>query len=863
MKRHGLTGPRSAVLAMCCLLVSLGLALAPVSAYAYLDLSRATVHHLDNGMTLIVLEEHSLPVVSVQMLYRVGARNETAGSTGLAHFLEHMAFRDSENFPGTGVVSSIYAVGGEWHGYTWLDQTTYFATAPREQLNLLLRIEADRMARLEIPAADVVAERGAVLSEMHGYENDPGSVLLDNVMYLTFLAHPYRNNTIGWESDVAQLSQADAVAFYRQHYHPGNAILAVVGDVHTQHVVQEVQTQFGLYEVKPPTPEPHTVEPPQIGERRIYLTGEVERQYFKIAWRAPSVRNPDYAAFLLTQELLGGGSGVNFLHNDWGAPVRPGAPLDRITGDLTTWFPPSAQDYVFVVSGSIAADASRAHTETAISEAIATLGAQMSVPDEAGLAAIEAARQRVRRSLIFDVQTTEDAAHQLAFFSGLDALDVLLQLPQALDGVGAADVRHVLERYLGDRQRNIAWYGPSAPSAPREDLPDESAPATLSDAPQAPSGEASATQSEKGVVFRPPVVVRHLIDAEVVTPASSPAEFRLDNGLPVFLFPSRLSPTVGLRVVTPLAEFAPGAPAWPHQPAWSMSALDFKLLPDELGGAMQEVQAALASSGPWPAGAQGNSDPVAVMQRIFSDVLGLEAPPENTPVSPLLIAVSGDLKPAAIRKELNDRFGHLPAQAFTPPPERPAPGVMDIETVLPHAVAQEQLGYVVQAPGPGGAAVPAWEMVLYILSHHYEGRLGVEAISERGLVYYIESAYRTDGRTGWIELGIGVDPDKLPAMKRLLRETLEGLRTQPPSEQEIEEARSHLLGRRISEAQSNPEWLERLSHDWLWYGSLRTYDQLQKQLEAVTREEIIGLIPAFISGTTVSVRNPPGDGNSP
>ena len=133
-------------------LVSLALLFAagwlPLTASAYLDLSTAAVERLDNGMTLIVLEEHSFPVVSVHMLYRVGARNETSGATGLAHFLEHMAFRATESFPDTGVVSSIYAAGGEWHGYTWLDQTNYFETAPRENLDLLLRIEADRMARL-------------------------------------------------------------------------------------------------------------------------------------------------------------------------------------------------------------------------------------------------------------------------------------------------------------------------------------------------------------------------------------------------------------------------------------------------------------------------------------------------------------------------------------------------------------------------------------------------------------------------------------------------------------------------------------------------------------------------------------------
>ena len=150
---------------------------------AALDLSAARVEQLDNGLTLIMLENHSLPVVSVQMLYTAGARDETTGKTGLAHFLEHMAFRESEHFPDTQLVSSIYAIGGEWHGYTWLDQTTYFATVPAAELELLLRIEADRMDRLIIPQSDIEAERGAVLTELHSYENDPNSVLQDGIWW--------------------------------------------------------------------------------------------------------------------------------------------------------------------------------------------------------------------------------------------------------------------------------------------------------------------------------------------------------------------------------------------------------------------------------------------------------------------------------------------------------------------------------------------------------------------------------------------------------------------------------------------------------------------------------------------------------
>ena len=226
---------------------------------AAIDLAETEVRRLENGLTVLVLEEHTLPVVSVQMLYKVGARNEAPGTTGLAHFLEHMAFRATARFPENDVVRRIYAVGGEWHGYTWIDQTTYFATAPREHLDLLLAIEAERMAALVIAAEEVEAERGAVMAELRGYEEDPVTVLTESVPMLAFLQHPYRYNTIGWPSDVLAIDHADLVAFYRRHYHPANAVLAVVGDVEAGEVLALVEDRFGALAGGSATPLPRTV----------------------------------------------------------------------------------------------------------------------------------------------------------------------------------------------------------------------------------------------------------------------------------------------------------------------------------------------------------------------------------------------------------------------------------------------------------------------------------------------------------------------------------------------------------------------------------------------------------------------------
>jgi hypothetical protein len=355
----------------------------------------------------------------------------------------------------------------------------------------------------------------------------------------------------------------------------------------------------------------------------------------------------------------------------------------------------------------------------------------------------------------------------------------------------------------------------------------------------------------------------------------------LSNGLPVLLQHSALSTTLSLRVITAGGDFpANNATDGPvqatigsNQPGWGLSSLGFDVLADELGVAISEARRVLASalSAADPASTAsppaGNLDPAEVLQEYFSDILGLSpasvanASVGKTRLAPLLLVLSGDFAARDALRQLEKSFGDFAATSVTDPAE-PADAqtantpAMDIESTLPRSVAQVQLGYVVRAPAPGEPAAAAWQMALYIFSHGYEGRLGREAIGNRGLIYYIDSDYQTDGRNGWITLSMGVDPDKMPAMQQLFRATLNELMDNPPSQQEVDEARQHLLGRYRSAAQSNPELADRLARDWLWYGQPLTYKDLQHRLDAVQRQDIIDLLPAFISGTTVSILNP-------
>ena len=298
----------------------------------------------------MIFEDRTQPLVSTQVLYKVGSRNECDGTTGLAHFLEHMAFRATKNFPETQVVSRIYGEGGEWHGYTWIDQTTYFETVPVEDLDLVLQIQADRMSNTLINASDVDAERGSVMTELRGYENDPSSVLSDAVVAAAFQQHPYRNNVIGWPTDVEKITHKDLVDFYKRFYSPSNAVLAISGDITSTEAILKVRKYFSSIPGSSVESQPRSVEPAQAGERRLSLKGSGSLNYFQISWHAPAAHDPDYPAFLVLQAILAGTTGVNFRQNG-GEDVDKGTRLDGIDADLETFFFPTADPYLFTITG--------------------------------------------------------------------------------------------------------------------------------------------------------------------------------------------------------------------------------------------------------------------------------------------------------------------------------------------------------------------------------------------------------------------------------------------------------------------------------------------------------------------------------
>lgn len=802
-------------------IVCLALLLTAGRAAAQIDLRNATVETFDNGLKLILLEDRRFPVVSVQASYRVGARNEVTGKTGLAHFLEHMAFRDSKHFPGTEIVSQIYAVGGEWHAYTWTDLTNYYSTVPREHVDLLLQIEADRMSNLLLSKEDMKAERGSVLTEMHMYENLPTSMLIDAVNFTSFLAHPYRNNTIGWESDIQNLAHADVVEFYKQHYHPANATIAVVGDFDRTQVRERLAALVSKQPNRSATPAPHTVEPLQDGVRRVTLQAQTSQRQFMIAYRAPSVNSPDYPAFLVLQELLGTGSGVNFQQNDWGTPVLEDSPLFATASSVTSWYPPSAQDYVFIIGGFAPEGSETARVEAQVESQIEKLRAKPVSP-----AALGQAIDDVQAALVADVQTTEDAAHQLAYFDGLGALDVLLELPQRVAAVTAADVQALAQQYLSPERRSIAWHLPAIAAA--ENPP----PRTANALPEATPRRAPGTHANPAAVVR-----------------------RLPGGIPVLLQASDFSPLAHLRITLASNGYSSGTR---NDPVLNHTSLSYSGLASDIDAWLASARRDLEKLEIAPVEpVEWSSVPDVRMEQQFDALMQAGRKRAPVPAVPVLISAAGDFEPDELLAKLEGSVGQHGSDK-----ERPSvrnaddrSPIMQAEQVihLGKPLAQAQLGYLVAAPGPQDPLADAYRLLLYILSHDYEGRLGKKAISEAGLAYHIDGRYRSDGDVAWISLSTGVDIGKLPALRALLTTEIARLGTEPPNARELQEAKQHMLGRQQSAAQNNAELTQQLATDWLWYNALQTPETLQHRLDSVSREQLALAAKGFTEGIVLVV----------
>jgi len=278
------------------------------SLFAQIAAEDVQTFTLKNGMKILVLENSAIPNANMYLFYKVGSRNEYIGITGISHFFEHMMFNGAKKYGPKLFDRTMEANGGANNAYTSENITAYTNWFPISATEVIFDLEADRIAHLNFDSSMIESERGVILSERStGLENNPLEQLWQEIQATAFVAHPYMWPVIGWESDIKNWTKQDLENYFHTYYAPNNCLVVISGDVKLDEVKKLAEKYWEPIPNGPTPRKVHTVEPPQTGERRIFVQREVPTPYLMITYHVPQTGTEDYYALDLLNSILSQG----------------------------------------------------------------------------------------------------------------------------------------------------------------------------------------------------------------------------------------------------------------------------------------------------------------------------------------------------------------------------------------------------------------------------------------------------------------------------------------------------------------------------------------------------------------------------
>jgi zinc protease len=420
-----------------------------LSSRAALDdpAERTRVTRLANGLTVVMLEETSTPVVSLQIWVRTGSRDETR-YTGLAHLFEHMMFRGTERLPPERHSHLIESRGGRVNAYTSQDVTVYFEDMTADTLPLAIELEAERFAHLRIVEESLASEREVVLEERRlRTEDRPQGRAFEALLGLAFQAHPYRRPVIGWRSDVERVTVEACREFFRTYYAANNLVIVVVGSFDAEQTLAHIERAFGAL---PPAEVPRnpTQEPEQLGERRGTVHFEVRGPILAIAWHAPASGHPDAEVLDVAGEILSSGRSSRLyrrlVYREEQALFAQGSYWELQDAGL------------FYAFAGVRPDGSIERVEELLFDEISRLRDE----DVSGEELAKAKRQ-LEVGLIRGLTTSHALASRIGSdYVTLGRIRPLEDRLAAIRAVTSADVKRVAQTYLVDAKRSIVQVVP-------------------------------------------------------------------------------------------------------------------------------------------------------------------------------------------------------------------------------------------------------------------------------------------------------------------------------------------------------------------------------------------------------------------
>jgi zinc protease len=410
-----------------------------------LDIKEKT---LKNGLKVYVIEEHSSPVVSVQVWYKVGSKNEVVGITGSAHLLEHMMFRGTKEIKDFSQI--IDELGGMDNAFTSFDETAYWCEIPSSAVEKVLYMEADRMRNITFDGFD--EERNVVIEERRWRtENDQRGALWEALFSTIFWAHPYRNPVIGWRSDLENVNLERVKQFYETYYAPNNAYLIVVGDVKAEEVFKIAEKYFGKYESKE-IPKFYTTEPKQRGPRRTEIKKEGFATYIALAYRVPKASSEYSPAVSLLADILGGGKTSklykSIVYNK------------QLASSISAFYYGLKDEGLLIIFATLQQGKDINELEKAINEEIENLR-KNNISEEELI--------RAKNSQLANLIYSRESVVRLGFQLG-DALintenpNYINEYPKLIQKVSKQDIEKIINEYINDDNKTTVIVHPIPPS---------------------------------------------------------------------------------------------------------------------------------------------------------------------------------------------------------------------------------------------------------------------------------------------------------------------------------------------------------------------------------------------------------------
>jgi len=409
---------------------------------------------LDNGLRVLLLEDHRSPVITSQIWYRVGSRNERVGLSGLSHYLEHMMFKGTPKY-GPRVFSRLLeGEGASENAFTGQDATVYYVTIAAEKIDLVLDLEADRMRHLLLDPKEVDSERKVIMEERRTRtDDDPVGALAEELNAIAFKAHPYRIPPIGFVTDIPQLSAEDLRAWYDTYYRPNNAILVLVGDFAAPEMLGKVRARFADVPRGPDPPPVRVVEPEQLGERRLWVRKEAQLPVIFIGYHAPNHRAPESYALDVLSTVLSGGRASRLYRK---LVYEERLALDA-GGDYTRL---SLDPDLFTFYATVLPEKTVEEAERALLAEVERLQKEPIAEEE-----LQRAKNQIEAAFVFRQDSTYERAATLGrneLVGGWRLRDDYLPKIRA---VTAAELQDAARRYFVPEHQTIAILVPVAPAA--------------------------------------------------------------------------------------------------------------------------------------------------------------------------------------------------------------------------------------------------------------------------------------------------------------------------------------------------------------------------------------------------------------